>query len=71
MIRETAASIRRKRCNTVAFSDVAILAYFECNGNVWQKLTTRTAYGVWPAILPKWAYFRQTETCHTVKDEAK
>ena len=47
------------------FKQLPIAAYFECNGNIWIKKTSRTAIGVWPAILPRWAYFGQSEICDT------
>lgn len=58
---ETPAAIHRKQSRPVTFKDCAIGATFECNGNLWTKRTSKTAVGVWPAILPAWAYFGQGE----------
>lgn len=61
---DTQASIMRRMGKPVEFAKVPLLAMFESNGNVWQKVTTRTATGHWPAILPNRAYFRKNETCY-------
>lgn len=47
----------------VYFSELAIGETFGCNGNIWTKATSRTAAGIWPAILPRRAYFGQRELC--------
>jgi hypothetical protein len=43
------------------FSQAAIGETFWCNGNIWTKRTSRTATGIWPACLPSWSYFGQSE----------
>ena len=58
---ETPVTIHRKNSYPVAFKNCAIGVTFECNGNLWTKRTSKTATGIWPAILPVWAYFRQVE----------
>ena len=44
-----------------SFKDLPVGTTFWSNGNVWTKRTTRTATGIWPAILPRTAYFGQGE----------
>lgn len=58
---QTPATIHRKNAKPIAFKDCPIGSTFECNGNLWAKRTTKTATGIWPAILPAWAYFQQGE----------
>lgn len=48
---------------TACFADVPLGVHFWNNGNVWRKKSSRTAAGVWPAILPETAYFGQKEKC--------
>ena len=58
---DTPASKLRREGHLFLFSQLPIGACFESNGNIWTKRTTRTANGIWPAYLPKWAYFSQSE----------
>ena len=62
---ETPASDIRRNGHAVPFRNLAIGATFECNGNVWTKRSTRTAAGIWPAVLPRWAYFGQGDRVYT------
>ena len=65
MALDTVASILRRNGLPVPFKALPIGATFECNGNVWTKHGKQVATGIWPAILPRCAYFRNNETCHT------
>ena len=67
----TPAGELHRKGRAVLFRNLAIGASFECNGNVWTKRSTRTAAGIWPAVLPRGAYFRQMETVYTNKERAE
>lgn len=58
---KTPAQIHKNSHSPVAFHALHIGATFECNGNLWTKKSNRTAVGIWPAILPRWAYFGKNE----------
>lgn len=55
------AAQHKATAKKVFFQQVKIGETFECNGNLWTKKSHRTAAGIWPAILPAWAYFKQGE----------
>lgn len=54
----------QRRGRRIAFADIGLGQTFECNGNLWAKRSSRTAAGIWPAVLPSWAYFGKSVTCH-------
>lgn len=58
---ETPYTLLSRRSKPARFGDIPVGAMFALHGNIWQKRSTRTATGHWPAILPKWSYFRQSE----------
>ncbi|RMH22108.1 MAG: hypothetical protein D6698_01745 [Gammaproteobacteria bacterium] len=61
---DTPATLYRQSHRATTFAEVPINSCFENNGNLWIKKTTRTAVGLWPAILPRIAYFSQKEKCY-------
>jgi len=60
----TPAGLVRKNGKPAQFKDIDNGTTFELNGNLWTKRTSRTATGVWPAILPKWSYIGNNEKVH-------
>lgn len=65
MRKDTPASNLRREGKPATFSNVDKGQTFELNGNLWIKRSSRTATGLWPAILPKWAYVGGNEKVHT------
>ena len=63
----TPAGELRRHSIPVSFNAVQIGETFECNGNVWTKRSSRTAVGIWPAILPSYSYFRTGEVCEVIR----
>lgn len=47
-----------------AFRDIPLRAFFECNGSLWQKVSTRTAVMSWPAGPAHSFYFNKADPCH-------
>lgn len=47
--------------SSTLFRNIEIGTYFVFNDCLWAKKSSRTALGIWPACLPEWSYFKQTE----------
>lgn len=61
----TPASLVRHYGTPKPFRDIDKGAMFECNGNLWCKVSSRTALGFWPACLPNHSfYFGMNEICY-------
>ena len=58
---ETPVSLIYRSGKRETFVSLPVGAMFVSNGNLWQKRTSRTAIGHWPAYLPEWAYFGKNE----------
>lgn len=63
-IMQTPAQTHKRNAKPVSFKSLNIGETFECSGNLWTKRSTRTAAGIWPACLPKWAYFGGNEVVY-------
>ena len=64
----TPASLIRQKGNPIAFKDIPKGKIFECNGNLWTKHGKQVATGIWPAYLPEYSYFRNSDLCYMMAD---
>lgn len=60
----TPAGRMRRKHPTLPFAQVQRGALFECDGNVWHKVSSRTAVMYWPAGPERAFYFGMREPCH-------
>lgn len=61
---DTPASSMRRRLPAVPFAQVQRAALFERNGNIWRKVSSRTAVLHWPAGPEHSFYFGMRDVCH-------
>jgi len=57
----TPAGKMERNGTPLPFGEIGKGERFELNGNIWVKRSTRTAAGIWPAVLPEWSYIGKDE----------
>ena len=60
----TPANLMRANGKRDTFANVGKGDTFECNGNIWHKVSSRTAMLIWPAGPSHSFYFRNADVVH-------
>jgi hypothetical protein len=68
MTHHTPATIHNQTAYSIPFKDVIQGRTFECNGNLWTKVSSRTATGIWPSCLPNVQYFRGADVVNVQQE---